>query len=45
MCDKEEKEMEVVKKEDKNESRKNLILTLVEKASDKNDEALKKLSK
>jgi len=37
--------MGVAKKEDAKEMRKDLILSLIKKASDKNDEALRKLSK
>jgi len=45
VCEKEEKEMRVVKKEELKKKRKDLILSLLKKACDKYDEALKKLSK
>ena len=44
VCDKEKKEMGAIKKENVEKSRKNLILSFVKKACDKNDKALKKLS-
>lgn len=44
VCDKEEKEMGAIKKENVEKSREDLILSLVKKACDKNDKALQKLS-